>query len=341
MKKRIVPVLLVGVLVGLGWLVWFRPLKSAEEEKKPEPLVPVHVGKIVRATVRSYVTAYGVVEPEPTASARLAVGVPGVVSKVNCVEGQMVAKDAVLFEIDGRAAAVAVEFAQKTLERQKRLLQTEGTSLKLLQDAEQQWATARAQQALLQIRAPISGTVTRVNVKSGESADLTTVLAEMIDLDRLVVTLNVPSAETALLKVGQIVDVGTAESTNHFSTSLSFAGAQLDPKTGASVARAGIAPSSGLRPGQFVRTRVVIEERKDRLVVPLASVAKDSTGAPFIAVVEGEKAVLKPVRVGLRDEAGIEVEGEGVEVDKTVVTEGAYGLIATQQFATRVRVIAE
>lgn len=341
MKKLIVPVLLVGVLVGLGWLVWFRPLKSAEEEKKPEPLVPVHVGKIVRATVRSYVTAYGVIEPEPTASARLAVGVPGVVTEVNCVEGQRVAKDSVLFEIDGRAAAVAVQFAQKTLERQKRLIQTEGTSLKLLQDAEQQWAAARAQQALLQIRAPFSGTVTRVNVKSGEAADLTTVLAEMIDLDRLVVTLNVPSAETALLKVGQIVDVGAADSTNHFSTSLSFTGAQLDPKTGAGVARAGIAPNSGLRPGQFVRARVVTEERKDRLVVPLASVAKDSTGASFIAVIEGEKAVLKPVRIGLRDEAGIEVEGEGVEVDKTVVTEGAYGLIMTQQFATRVQVVGE
>lgn len=341
MKKLIIPVLLVGVLAGLGWLVWFKPVNSAEEEKKPEPLVPVHVGKIVRATLRNYVTAYGVVEPEPTASARLAVGVPGIVTEVHCVEGQLVAQDAVLFELDGRAAEVAVQFAQKTLERQKRLIQTEGTSLKLLQEAEQQWANARAQQALLQIRAPLSGTVTRVNVKRGEAADLTSVLAEIVDLDRLVISLNIASAETALLKTGQAVDVGTTDSTNHFSTSLSFVGAQLDPKTGAGIARAGIVPNSGLRPGQFIRARVVTEERKDRLVVPVASVAKDATGATFIAVVEGEKAVLKPVRVGLRNEGWIEVEGEGVAVDQPVVTEGAYGLIMTQQFATRIRVVGE
>ena len=341
MKKRIAPILLVGVLAGLGWLVWFRPVKTAEEDKKPEALVPVQVGKIVRATLRSYVTAYGVVEPEPAAGARLAVGMPGVVAGVNCAEGQHVDKGAVLFELDGRAAEVAVQFAQKTVERQRKLVLTEGTSQKLLQDAEQQLAAANAQKALLQVHAPFSGTVTRVNVKAGEAADLTTVLAEMIDLDRLTVTLNVPGAETAALKVGQAVEVGTADSTNHFNTSLSFVGAQLDAKTGASLARAKLAPNAGLRPGQFVQARVVTEERKDRLVVPLASVARDSTGASFIAVVEGEKAVLKPVKVGLRDGGWVEVEGEGVEADKPVVTEGAYGLIMTQQFATKIRVGGE
>ncbi len=341
MKKRIFPVLLVSVLASLAWLVWFWPVKTAEDDKKPEALVPVQVGKIVRATLRSYVTAYGVVEPEPGAGARLAVGVPGVVTGVNCVEGQYVEKGAVLFELDGRAAEVAVQFAQKTVERQRKLVLTEGTSQKLLQDAEQQLATASAQQGLLQIRAPFSGTVTRVNVKSGEAADLTTVLAEMIDLDRLVVSLNVPSAEAAALKVGQAVEVSTTDSTNQSSTSLSFVGAQLDLKTGASLARAKLAPHAGLRPGQFVQARVVTEERKDRLVVPLASVARDSTGASFIAVVEGEKAVLKPIKVGLRDGGWVEIEGEGVEADKPVVTEGAYGLITTQQFATKIRVVGE
>src|SRR5207248_602808 len=146
--------------------------------------------KITRATLRAYVTAYGTVEPEPKASARVAVAVPGVDTTVNCVEGQKVEKDALLFELDSRAADVAVKFAEKTLERQKTLAKTEGTSQKNLQDAEQQLASARAQLGLLQIRAPIAGIVTKVNVKAGEAADLTTVLAELIDLDRLVANFN-------------------------------------------------------------------------------------------------------------------------------------------------------
>ncbi len=83
------------------------------------------------------------------------------------------------------------------------------------------------------------------------------------------------------------------------------------------------------------------EERKDCLAVPLTSVAKDSTGATFIALVDGEKAILKPVKAGLRDGDLIEVEGEGVEVDKPVVTDGAYEFIMTQQFATKIRVVGE
>jgi hypothetical protein len=86
---------------------------------------------------------------------------------------------------------------------------------------------------------------------------------------------------------------------------------------------------------------VVTEERKDCLAVPVASVAKDNTGAAFIALVEGDKAVLKPVKVGLRDGDFAEVEGEGVDADKTVVTDGAYGLVMTQQYATKIRVVSE
>jgi membrane fusion protein (multidrug efflux system) len=341
MKKLSFLILFAGVSAGLTWLVWFRPVKASEEEKKPEAEVPVHVAKITRATLRGYVTAYGTVEPEPKAGARVAVGMPGVVATVDCVEGQRVEPGALLFQLDSRAVDVALKFAEMSLERQKKLLQAEGTSRKSLQEAEQQVASACAQQALLQVHSPIAGVVTKVNVKAGEAADLTTVLAEVVDLDRLVASVNVPSAELAWLKIGQAVEVVSADSTNVVNTSLAFTSPQVDAKTGSGLARAVLPPHCGLRVGQFVKLRVVSEERKDCLVVPVASVAKDTTGATFIALVEGEKATLKPVKAGLRDGDWVEVEGDGVEADKTVVTDGAYGLIMTQQFATRIRVVGE
>jgi membrane fusion protein, multidrug efflux system len=341
MKKAVVLILFLGVSAGLTWLVWFRPVKAPEEEKKPEAQVPVHVAKITRATLRGYVTAYGVVEAEPKAGARVGVGMPGVVIAVECVEGQCVERGTLLFELDGRAADVAVKFAEKSLERQKKLAEAENTSQKLLQEAEQQLAAARAQQALLQIHSPIAGVVTKVNVKPGEAADLTTVLAEVVDLNRLVASINVSSAELASLKAGQPAEVSTSDSTNVVHTSLAFTSPQVDTKTSSGLARAGLPPNCGLRPGQLVKVRVVSEERKDCLAVPVTSVAKDATGATFIALVDGDKAVLKPVKAGVRDGDLVEVEGDGVEADKTVVTDGAYGLIMTQQFATKVRVESE
>lgn len=341
MKKVIVFILFLTAAALLVWLVWLRPVKTPEEEQKPEAQAPVHVTTIKKATLRNYVLMYGNVEAAPTASARLAVSVPGVITAVYCLEGQRVDKGALLFELDSRAAKLAVDFADKALQRQQKLAQAETTSQKLLQEAEQQLATARAQLALLQIHAPFSGTVAKVNVKAGEAADLTIVLAELIDTDRLVVTCGVPSADVTALKVGQPSEVSLSEATNSIASSIAFVSPQVDPKTDTGTVRVGLPASSGLVAGQFVKVRVVTTVHKDCLAVPLASVAKDSSGGTFIALIEGEKAVLKPVKAGLREGGMVEVEGEGVEVDQTVVTEGAYGLVATQQFATNVRIVKE
>src|SRR5207249_3311818 len=54
-------------------------------------------------------------------------------------------------------------------------------------EAEKALAGAQIQRSLLKIQAPLAGTVVRVKVNAGEAVDLTTVLAELIDLDRLVV----------------------------------------------------------------------------------------------------------------------------------------------------------
>ncbi len=331
MKKTVVIVICLAVVAGLTWLVWFKPAKPEEPEKQPDTEVPVHVGKITRATLRGYVTAYGTVEPEPAgerpaASARVATPVPGVVTEVKCVEGQLVDKGAVLFQLDSRPADVAVDFAQKTLERQKKLVQIDGTSQKTFQEAEQQLAASRAQQALLRVQAPLSGTVVRVNVKPGEAVDLTTVLAEVIDLDRLVVGANVPSRELAALKAGQLVEVLADKSAPPVTGTLTYIGSEVDPKTGTALVRANLPAHSGLRPGQFVTARIVSEEHKDRLAVPVESVVKGAEGDTVIALVQGDKATLKPVKAGLRDGKLVEVEADALQPGMSVVTEGAYAL---------------
>src|SRR5215469_11699902 len=170
MKKLIFIILFLAVASVMTWLVWLRPVREPGEETKPEADVPVHVTTISRTSLRSYVTAYGQVEAEPNASARVAPAVPGVVFAVKCIEGQHVDKGTLLFQLDSRAADVAVDFAQKSLERQQKLLKIEGTSQKSLQEAEQTLTAARTQQALLQVQSPLGGVVAKVNTKAGEAA---------------------------------------------------------------------------------------------------------------------------------------------------------------------------
>lgn len=329
--KKLGVVVILAALIGAAWLAWFRPAGEEAEGTEPETLVAVRVGKITRATLRDYVTAYGVVEPEPAgqgpaASASVAPFVPGVVAALSCVEGQRVTKGDVLFQLDSRAADVAVEFAEKSLERQRRLIQIEGTSEKLLQDAEQQLDAARVQQALLRVQSPLTGVVTQVNVKLGEAVDLATAMAEVVDLDRLVVSANVPSAELSAIEIGQMAEVKTGDASTLTGAEVIYIGPRVDLQTGTGLVRARLPSGSALRPGQFVTLRVLVAEHADRLAVPVESVVTDEDGASVIAIVEGDTAVQTPVQTGLSDGGLIEVAADGLQADMTVVTEGAYGL---------------
>lgn len=345
---------LAAVLV-VALLIWRLVGPGAKgEEESPPAEVSVRMGKITRTTLHRYVTGYGSVEPEPAtegkppASALIASPVAGILAQVNCTEGQTVSKGAPLFGLDSRVADVAVERAKKALEyadlayeRQKKLLQSDGTSQKLYQEAELQLSAARndlaaaqTQLALLEIAAPFSGTLVRISIKPGEAVEATTVLAELIDLDRLVVTASIPSKEIHWLKVGQQVKFGSGripldrsdQAPEDATGALTFVSSQIDLKTDTALVRSSIPAGSGFRPGQFLQVRIVSEEHRDCLAVPEESVVTSPTGGSAIMVVEGDRAFEKEVKAGLREGGLVEVEGEGLREGMAIVTEGAYGL---------------
>ena len=358
------------ILAGLGVLfIWIfaQALSGSigeptQEEEPGVPLVGVKVGKIRRAKLHGYVVAYGLVEPEPAyngkppASSKVAAPFAGIIAEVNCQEGQHVNRGATLFHLDRRIAdtlvekaKVAVELAQKNYERKKTLLRTDDVSQKLYQEAKYQLDAARkdlasalTQRGLLTIDAPLSGIVVKVNPRPGEAVDLNAVLAELIDLDRLVVNAAVPSTEANLLKVGQSVEIATGHIAPRKEVvsppirqgTLSFISSQVNPKTDTIAIRVSLPASSGFRPGQFVNVRILAEERHDRLAVPVESVVTVD-GRNVIALVRDGLAIQKPVTVGLRDGDLVEIEGEGLQDGMTVVTVGAYGLPKE----TRIRVI--
>jgi membrane fusion protein (multidrug efflux system) len=345
MKKPVLAVVLVVAVFAVAALLWWRSSGSGEGDAAAPTEVAVHVAKITRATLRARVTAYGVVEPEPpgersVAGARISPATPGVVTSVECVEGRRVKKGEILFRLDSRAADVAaekarraVEFAETTLERQRKLIEVEGTSRRQLLEAEQAVSGARAelaaaetQQALLRVEAPMAGTVARIAAKPGDGVDLATTLVELVNLDRLVVSAGVPAAELPRLQVGQPAEVEGDGLPAPVEGKVVSIRPEVDPKTGTALVRVGVKAGSGLRPGQLVSVRIVSEERRDRLAVPVESVTKNAEGETVVAVVDGTTAVQKPVKAGLRDGDLVEVEGDGLQEGQTVVTLGAYAL---------------
>jgi len=292
---------------------------EAAAENAPS-LVTVQVGALKRMTLHRCVTGYGTVEPapatsdQPAAGAQLAAPSAGVVAKMYVVEGQHVEKGDVLVELNSSSAAA--DYAEQEVERQKKLFAEHNTSLKNLQDAE-------AQLTALQVIAPLSGTVTRLNVKPGVAVDVNTVVAEVMDLSRLAVSTEIPAAEATDLRTGkEVLMPGEPPVT----TTLSFVSPAVNPNNGTILARALLPADSGLRPGQFVQLKIVTAVRTNCLAAPEESVVTDESGRSVIALVHGDEAAQTPVQTGFRENGWVEISGAGLKEGDSVVTVGAYGL---------------
>jgi multidrug efflux pump subunit AcrA (membrane-fusion protein) len=322
-RKQIITGIVV-VAAGLGVVALIKshgPDAATGEETTPS-VVTVQVGALTNVTLHRYVEGYGTVEPapatadQPAAGATLAAPVAGVVAKVNVVAGQQVNKGDVLVELN--SGAVTADYAEQAAARQEKLYAQQNTSLKNLQDAE-------AQLASLHIIAPLSGTVTRLNVKPGESVDVNTVVAEVIDLNRLAVSASIPAAEANDLKIGEEVQVLTKPPV---TATLSFVSPAVDMNSGTVLTRATLTAVSELRPGQFVQLRVVTAVHTNCLAAPIESIVTDESGHSVIALVNGDgNAVTQmPVQTDLRENGWVEIAGTGLKEGDSVVTIGAYGL---------------
>jgi RND family efflux transporter MFP subunit len=343
-KRRIVWISALMAAVVLVVVVWklARPGADRESEETSADMA-VHVARIARATLRQYVTVYGTVQPEPAgpgrppAAADVASPVAGILSRVDCVEGQAVARGDLLFRLDSRVADIvfqkaetALAFAQMNFDRQKTLLAGEGTSRKNYLEAEQQLNAARSDRtaakndiALLRVAAPLAGIVIQILGRPGEAVELNTVLARIVDLGRLVVAAGVPSREANQLRIGQ-----GAKFEDGTAGVVGFVGAQIDDRTDTVPVRISISAAAGYRPGQFVGVHIVCGVHAACLTVPDSAVVSEFvTGdSGLLVLVEGDRAVRRRVRIGLRESGRTEVTGEDLKEGMTIVSEDAYAV---------------
>jgi HlyD family secretion protein len=319
-RKLITVIVIVAAGLGIYAFIKSRGPEAAPDEEKTPSVVTVQIGALTNVTLHRYVEGYGTIEAapatadQPAAGAMLAAPVAGVVARVNVIAGQQVKKGDVLAELN--SGAMTVDSAEQEVERQKQLYAQQNTSLKNLQSAE-------AQLASLRVVAPLSGTVTRVNVKAGESVDVNTAVAEVIDLNRLAVSAAIPAVEAKDLKTGEEVQVLTDPTV---TATLAFISPAVDAASGTVLTRATLAADSGLRPGQFVQLKIVTAVHANCLAAPAEGVVTDEDGKSVIAVVKSDEAAQTPVQTDLRENGWVEISGTGLKAGDSVVTVGAYGL---------------
>jgi multidrug efflux system membrane fusion protein len=97
----------------------------------------------------------------------------------------------------------------------------------------------------------------------------------------------------------------------------------IDQTTGTSKLKAIFANAdSALFPNQFVNIRLLIDTKRNAVIVPAAAVQRGPQGTFTYVVGEGKKAEIRPITVGTTEGNDVQIE-KGLEVSELVVVDGA------------------
>ena len=217
-------------------------------------------------------------------------------------------------EAQQRSAESALELAKQTLVRTEQLYKEGLVSAQELEraqaaleaadatrkSAESAVAQRRVQLQYYTVRAPFAGTVSDVLVRVGDAVNTGTVITSIAQADALEVSVAVPAERARTIDERTTVEILDGSGTPIVTTTVYYVAPQADPRTQLVDVKAAFPNTTGLRPSELVRTRLVFSTRK-ALQVPALAVARQS-GQPFVFVVQekdGRTTVgRRPVELG-------------------------------------------
>ncbi len=181
----------------------------------------------------------------------------------------------------------------------------------------------------VQLRAPLSGTVTEVLVAPGAFVEAGTPLFRITDLTQLWLEARVPEADVVALgapRGASFFIEGFDESIELSADAIVARGGRIDPRTHTLPIVFAVDNASGQIPvGAFARVHLVHGDERRALAVPESALVDDSGTFVVFVQVAGEAFERRVVRLGERDRGYAETLS-GVRAGEHVVTRGAWSV---------------
>ncbi|QYK54230.1 MAG: efflux RND transporter periplasmic adaptor subunit [Fimbriimonadaceae bacterium] len=174
--------------------------------------------------------------------------------------------------------------------------------------------------------APISGTVSHLDVTRGQAVDRTQTICEIENLNSVWVTANVPERDAAKVRKGATVEVTTAGLEDiTFRGIVQVVGSRLDEKTRSIPVQCLVSNENArLKPGMFAQVHIEFGASVEVLAV-LSTAIVEEAGKSFIFVREGDGFVRYAVEVGRKSDGFVEIIS-GIEPGADIATEGGFVL---------------
>lgn len=306
----------------------------------------VEVAPALATTHARALTLSGTLTPQE--KVQVAARVEGPITEVRVDLGDVVTRDQVLAAIrpvDYRARVAELEAglaqAQSDVKRTQELGNAAtGEELEL---ARTRLAEARAQRSLASrqltdttVRAPFAGSVAARHIAPGTYVKPGTALFDLVAVDRLRLTLEVPERYAALVHVGTPVTIGAREvvlpgkeqhditprpGADRVQASVTRVSPVVSPSTRTFTVEAVFSPQgSVLKPGMFIAATLALGDETAAVRVPRAAVFHVLGRDRVMRVVDG---VAEPQDVELVGEDGGEAIVLGLAANSQVIVRGA------------------
>jgi membrane fusion protein (multidrug efflux system) len=331
---------LTGLMALLSILVSMTGCGRSEgkgETEKNEPRtkrVKVSVITIEPTPIKDVLLLPG--ETEAWQDVRLASETDGVVERIDFKEGQSVRKGQLIAKVDVAVLKAALDqaeasfdLADKLYKRRKMLFERKVIAKEELDRSENErtLTVTRLRRAKVEyergfVRSPIDGLVNHLHIDVGEFVDRGDPVADLVNVDKIKINVNVPELDVRYLRVGQKTMVTVdAFPDRQLTGTIDFVAYKADPATKTFHIRVLIDnPGRQIRPGMIARVTFLRRVIPDALVVPLFALI-DKGGERIVFVEKDGTAYARTVSIGIIEGDRIEIR-EGLEFGDHVIVSG-------------------
>ncbi|HTY40836.1 MAG TPA: efflux RND transporter periplasmic adaptor subunit [Thermoanaerobaculia bacterium] len=350
MKKRMALMLVaIAVFVTAIGAVKYGQIKKGMAQQAAFQPPPEAVTTVVAKSEQWTTTLTAIGTVAAVQGVVVSADLPGIVEKIAFESGQRVRAGDVLVLLDMKqeraqlaAAEAQLELARVSLDRMKRLVETQIGAQADLDSAEANFKAADARVGELRatierktIRAPFAGVLGIRQVNLGQYLQGGSPVVPLQALQPIYVNFSVPQQEIARMRVGGEVRVTNAAQTGPGSTGrITAIDSVIDPGTRNVAVQATLPNADGkLQPGMFVQTSLGVGTTGDIVAIPASSINHAPYGDSVFIVTEmkdpkgntykGVRQQFVKVGPGQGDQVAIL---SGIKPGEEVVTSGVFKL---------------
>lgn len=295
-------------------------LATTENNSNQAPVIPVSIIDVKPAPMRDVILLPGTTEAWQ--DVQVSADTAGRIEWVGPREGERVNKGDLLVKIDVSALKAALDHAEAQFklaedlyQRRRRLFERKIIAKEELDQSETQRTLAATDYEQIKVkyehgfpRSPISGVINYLYVDAGEFIDTGKPLADIVNIDRIKINVQVPELDIRFVRKGQTTPVKIdAFPEKELTGAVDFVAFKADPATKTFLVRTVIDnPAGDIRPGMIARVVFVRRLIPDALVAPLFALV-DKGGERLVFVEKDGVAHARTVSIGVIEDDRVQI----------------------------------